>query len=140
MYLSFLRPLGPPQASIVSRFLSTSTPITPTAIRSQPANPPKSTPPINHTLLPYRVNRTPSRKLPVYTETKRGGNLKLTKLRKIEGDINTLRLHLKEALRLDEKQIVINRQTNHIVITVSYSPWTCAVPYAQNLREKWPLY
>jgi len=48
--------------------------------------------------------------------TKRGGYLKQTRLRKIEGNITLLRTHLQEALGLEEKDIVINQLTRHIII------------------------
>ena len=52
-------------------------------------------------------------------KAKRGGNLKQTRLRKIEGDIAALRAELQEALKLDEKECVVNQLTKHIIIKVS---------------------
>jgi large subunit ribosomal protein L49 len=120
MYLKFLRPLGPPRSSIIARFLSTSAPNSTTTPPSPPSQPTSTSTVTKPTPLPYRVNRTPSSYLPIYTLAKRGGNLKLTKVRKIEGDINTLRSHLLEALQLGEKEIEINRLTNHIIIKASH--------------------
>jgi Mitochondrial large subunit ribosomal protein (Img2) len=75
--------------------------------------------PISSHLL-YRVERTPSSNLPIYVYSKSGGTRKETKLRKIEGDIDTLRVQLRDALKVEDKDIVINRLTQHIVIKVSH--------------------
>jgi large subunit ribosomal protein L49 len=50
---------------------------------------------------------------------KRGGNMKLTKLRRIEGDVTALRNDLREALGMDEKEVTINQLTRHIIVKVS---------------------
>lgn len=125
MYLSFLRPLTLPRASTLQRFLSTSSTSTtkPSSSQSAGATPislessPKSSP--QSSSLPYHVERTPSSNLPIYLLAKRGGNLKQTRLRKIEGDINTLRVQLRDALKVDDKEIVINQLTKQIIIRVS---------------------
>jgi large subunit ribosomal protein L49 len=140
--LSFLRPLALPRASTIHHFFSasasTSSTSTSPLINSSSASipiPPPTSPQAEETLahttstskptspiLRYRVNRTPSSNLPVYLLGKRGGNLKQTKLRKIEGDINTLRIELRDELKLNDKDIVINQVTKHIMIRVSYCP------------------
>jgi large subunit ribosomal protein L49 len=51
---------------------------------------------------------------------KRGGNMKLTKLRRIEGDVTALRNDLREALGLEEKEVTINQLTRHIIVKVCY--------------------
>ena len=105
MHMSVLRPLALPQPAILSRFLTTST----TSAAASPSS--------EH--LPYRVNRTPSKQLPIYLLAKRGGNLKQTRLRKIEGDINTLKEDLKQALGIvEDKEIQINQLTRHIIVKV----------------------
>lgn len=133
-YLPFLRPLALPKASTLQRFLSTAASSSSTSfIPSKTSSPtestsstqdsgPESYPSSRPTspLLSYRVNRTPTANLPIYLLAKRGGNLKQTKLRKIEGDINTLRVHLRDALNLEDKEITINQLTKHIIIRVSY--------------------
>jgi large subunit ribosomal protein L49 len=65
------------------------------------------------------VSRTPSLFLPVYQDTKRGGNKKLTILKKIEGDARALKSELKAALKLEDGHIKINHVTGHIEISVS---------------------
>lgn len=66
--------------------------------------------------LPYFVTRTPSNELPVYTLAKRGGNLKLTRVRKIDGKTESLRDELRTALGLREEEGWINRITGQIML------------------------
>lgn len=56
--------------------------------------------------------------LPIYHVAKRGGNLKQTRVRKIEGDVALLREQLRTALGLDESEIAINPLTKHIIVKV----------------------
>jgi large subunit ribosomal protein L49 len=105
-----------PRPSTLHRFLgiakaSTAAAPSPSAATSIPASSPSQT-------KPYRVLRTPSNNLPIYLLRKRGGNLHQTKLRKIEGNINVLRKELREALGMDEKEVVINQLTKAIIIKV----------------------
>ncbi|KAB5542591.1 putative mitochondrial large ribosomal subunit L49 [Coniochaeta sp. 2T2.1] len=65
---------------------------------------------------PYLVSRTPSLFLPVYQDTKRGGNKKLTVLKKVQGDARVLKEDLRTELGLEEGQIRINHVTGHIEI------------------------
>lgn len=118
LYFNFLRPLALPHASTLSRFLSTSStsPTKSSSPSSQPSKSKLSTESAGSILLPYRVLRTPSQQLPIYNLAKRGGNLKQTRLRKIEGDINVLRAHLQKALGLEDKEVVINQLTRHIIV------------------------
>ena len=44
--------------------------------------------------------------------------MKLTKLRRIEGDVNALRTELQEALGLEQKEVVINQLTRQIIVKV----------------------
>lgn len=109
VHMSFLRPLALPQTAIFARFLSTSTPATAASPSSSAAASPEQ--------LTYRVNRTPSKQLPIYLLAKRGGNLKQTRLRKIEGDITKLKDDLQQALGITEdKEIQINQLTRHIIV------------------------
>lgn len=68
--------------------------------------------------LPYHIHRTASQQLPVYHDSKRGGNLLQTKIRNISGNIEPLRHAVQRALGLGDEQIVINRLTGHIIIKV----------------------
>ncbi|KAM3083301.1 54S ribosomal protein img2, mitochondrial [Clarireedia jacksonii] len=116
--LSFLRPMALPRATTLRRFLgvaklSTDAPIT-TASMSTPVS--ASTKPATAPKQPYRVSRTPSNKLPVYLLNKAGGNLKQTRVRKIEGDVKVLRTQLQQALGLGEKEVTINQLTQQIII------------------------
>ncbi len=66
--------------------------------------------------LAYFVTRTPSKELPVYQLTKRGGNMKLTRIRKIDGRPETLRDALRVELNLGEKEAVFNAVTRQVVL------------------------
>ncbi|KAL3426248.1 mitochondrial large ribosomal subunit l49 [Phlyctema vagabunda] len=97
--LSFLRPMALPRPATLQRFLAT-------AAASNAAAPVSA----------YRIARTASKNLPIYLLEKRGGNMKLTKVRKIEGDVSVLRAELQEALGLGEKEVVINQLTKQIIV------------------------
>ncbi|KAK8163043.1 mitochondrial large subunit ribosomal protein-domain-containing protein [Phyllosticta citrichinensis] len=66
--------------------------------------------------LPYFVLRTGSAKLPVYSETKGGGTLRQTKLRKISGDVRALKKALQSELGLDPSEVKINDLTQQILV------------------------
>jgi large subunit ribosomal protein L49 len=116
MFLSFLRPLALPRAATIGRFLSTSSQTASPGTAPQPADAAKDS---ATAVLPYNVRRTPSSKLPIYLLAKRGGNLRQTKLRKIDGDIEKLRVQLRDALQLGEDEIIVNQLTKQIIIRVS---------------------
>ena len=63
---------------------------------------------------PYFVRRTPTRNLPVYQEAKRGGNLKQTRIRKIEGDGQELVKQLDERLEPRPEWIRLNPVNQHV--------------------------
>jgi len=42
--------------------------------------------------------------------------MKLTRLKRIEGDVNALRNDLREAFGMDEKEVTINQLTRHIIV------------------------
>lgn len=69
---------------------------------------------------PFVINRTPSNNLPVYFLTKRGGNKKLTLIRKLEGDRVALAQWLAEDLGLEKKQVRVKSPTNHVELDVSF--------------------
>lgn len=109
-YLSFLRPLALPRSSTLTRFLSTT---------SEAANTTSSASTSTPQSLEYRVSRTPSAQLPIYLLAKRGGNLKQTRVKKIEGNIAKLREDLKVALGIEEdREIQVNHLTRHIIVKV----------------------
>ncbi|EMD00075.1 hypothetical protein BAUCODRAFT_21735 [Baudoinia panamericana UAMH 10762] len=66
--------------------------------------------------LPYFVTRTPSMELPVYQLRKRGGNMKLTRVKKVDGKVESLRDELRAALGLGEKEAVVNPVTRHVML------------------------
>lgn len=116
--MSFLRPLALPRAATLTRFLSTSTEAassttSTSSTTSSPSAPSQS--------LEYRVSRTPSAQLPIYLLAKRGGNLKQTRVKKIEGNIAQLREDLKVALGIEEdREIQVNHLTRHIIVKVCF--------------------
>lgn len=68
---------------------------------------------------PYFVSRTPSQNLPVYHLAKRGGNYKLTVVKKIEGNKQALRQSLAEALGIDDMLVKVKVPTGHVEVKVS---------------------
>ena len=56
----------------------------------------------------------------MYSDSKRGGNLKLTLVRKVSGEVGVLRDALREVLRasvgLDKERVVVNERTRQVVI------------------------
>ncbi|RKF54050.1 putative mitochondrial large ribosomal subunit [Golovinomyces cichoracearum] len=64
----------------------------------------------------YCVRRTPSNQLPIYHIEKNGGNKKLTRIRKVEGNVKALRDELREAMNLTEKECTINHLTGHVLV------------------------
>jgi large subunit ribosomal protein L49 len=103
--LPFLRPMALPRPATLNHFLgvsrlSTITASTPAAAR------------------PYFITKTPSNQYPIYTLSKRGGNMKLTRIRRIEGDLTALKKDLQAALNVAEKEVTINQLTRHIIVKV----------------------
>ncbi|KAL8797588.1 MAG: hypothetical protein Q9195_000405 [Heterodermia aff. obscurata] len=81
-----------------------------------PSYPPPTPDPAQIVKLPYYIHRTGSQQLPIYKLAKRGGNLRQTRLRKVEGDLARLRTDLQDALNLESEHIKINQLTKHIII------------------------
>jgi large subunit ribosomal protein L49 len=128
LYMSFLRPLALPRASTLHRLLSTSS----SAAETSTSTSASETSP----QLTYRVSRTPSMQLPIYLLAKRGGNLKQTRLRKIEGNIVELKEDLQRALGIvEEKDIQINQLTRHIIIKVR----SFMLPQGRLWKWKWAI-
>ncbi|THZ41353.1 hypothetical protein D6C87_05792 [Aureobasidium pullulans] len=82
--------------------------------------------------LPYFVTRTPSNELPIYTLRKRGGNMRLTRVKKIDGKIDVLRDALQMELGVPDAECVINRLTNHVMIKGWHKPRIEAFLKARN--------
>jgi large subunit ribosomal protein L49 len=58
----------------------------------------------------------------VYHLAKRGGNKKLTSIKKVEGDRARFRAALARDLGVPEKGVVVNNLTGHVIVPVgSYS-------------------
>ncbi|KAI0517773.1 mitochondrial large subunit ribosomal protein-domain-containing protein [Xylaria bambusicola] len=67
-------------------------------------------------VLPYFIGRNNFGAIPAYHREKRGGNLKLTILKRAEGDLMALKQDLKAALQLSDDEVSINSKTRHIVV------------------------
>lgn len=68
--------------------------------------------------LPYFVERNPFNNFGVYQQKKRGGNLKVTLLKKGAGDLVALKNDLIDALQLRAEEVSINNVTKHIMLKV----------------------
>lgn len=90
----------------------------PAAPKSEPTTP---TTPEPRGPPPFVITRTASQNLPVYPLSKRGGNKKLTLIRKLEGDRNVLAQWLAEDLGLDKKKVRVKAPTNHVELEVCFS-------------------
>ncbi|KAL1602838.1 54S ribosomal protein img2, mitochondrial [Paraconiothyrium brasiliense] len=70
----------------------------------------------------YHVARSSSRNLPIYTDYKRGGNLHLTTVRKITGDLSALRDELRVFLNKKNEDVKINSLTQHVIVKGHHVP------------------
>lgn len=70
--------------------------------------------------LPYFVTRSANNELPIYTLRKRGGNLLMTRIKKVDGERAILRDELKSVL--GKKEVVVNQTTGHIMIKGHVKP------------------
>lgn len=73
---------------------------------------------------PYYIERTPTRNLPVYQLAKAGGNLRMTRVRKVGGDAEALRGQLERFLEPRPEYVRINPINGHVEMKVSFS-WGC---------------
>ncbi|KAH7095574.1 mitochondrial large subunit ribosomal protein-domain-containing protein [Paraphoma chrysanthemicola] len=106
------------QASIPKRADAVPTP-PPTSKPNTKASLKSTTPPSpNLPLSPprYHVSRSASKNLPIYTDYKRGGNLHLTTVRKITGDLSALRDELRVYLNKKNEDVKINDLTKHVIV------------------------
>jgi large subunit ribosomal protein L49 len=70
----------------------------------------------------YHVARTSSKNYPVYTDYKRGGNLHITTIRKITGDLSALRDELRVFLNKKNEEVRINALTQHVIVKGHHVP------------------
>ncbi|KAL5415316.1 hypothetical protein PMIN06_004337 [Paraphaeosphaeria minitans] len=70
----------------------------------------------------YHVARSSSKNLPIYTDFKRGGNLHLTTVRKITGDLSALRDELRVFLNKKNEDVKINSLTSHVIVKGHHVP------------------
>ncbi|RDL31855.1 uncharacterized protein BP5553_09257 [Venustampulla echinocandica] len=118
--LAFLRPRAVPRPSTIARFLGTTratSSSSPSASASTPISTHLAKSPVPSNSKPYRVPLTPSDCFPVYQLKQRGGNKLLTRVKNIQGDIAAFKTDLQKSLAVaDDKEVVINQLTGHIVI------------------------
>ncbi|KXX73441.1 hypothetical protein MMYC01_210201 [Madurella mycetomatis] len=115
----FLQQTNPSASSSSILLLSRrylSTPATPTPRETTTSQPLPPQPSQQSQPRPFRVSRTPGNNFAVYQLAKRGGNKKLTTIKKIEGDRKAFKERLAEALGVDLKKIAINSLTGHVVV------------------------
>ncbi|KAI1344395.1 mitochondrial large subunit ribosomal protein-domain-containing protein [Xylariaceae sp. FL0016] len=96
-----------------ARSLATTT--DPTA-STEPATVPPPLEPSSQAQLPYFVGRNNLNNLAVYHKKKRGGNLKITTLKKGEGNLQSLKQDIRDALELPDRDISVNSTTRAIII------------------------
>jgi large subunit ribosomal protein L49 len=102
----------PPTASTPSSIPNTTSSLKSKSPKKQVSGVPKlSLPPPR-----YHVSRSASKNLPIYTDYKRGGNLHLTTVRKITGDLSALRDELRVFLNKKNEDVKINSLTSHVVV------------------------
>ncbi|KAF1838024.1 hypothetical protein BDW02DRAFT_542939 [Decorospora gaudefroyi] len=79
---------------------------------------PRTARPVTLSLPPpkYHVSRSASKNLPIYTDYKRGGNLHLTTVRRITGDLSALRDELRVFLNKKNEDVTISSLTGHVVV------------------------
>ncbi|KAF2242003.1 Img2-domain-containing protein [Trematosphaeria pertusa] len=70
----------------------------------------------------YHIARSASKNLPIYTDYKRGGNLHLTTIRKVTGDISALRDELRVFLNKKNEEVKINSLTQHVIVKGHHVP------------------
>ncbi|EME77945.1 uncharacterized protein MYCFIDRAFT_124968, partial [Pseudocercospora fijiensis CIRAD86] len=72
--------------------------------------------------LPYYVSRSNFNSLPVYLLRKRGGNLKQTRIKNIDGDRLKMKEELCKALELPADKAAVNSVTGHIIVRGHWKP------------------
>ncbi|KAI1114011.1 mitochondrial large subunit ribosomal protein-domain-containing protein [Nemania sp. NC0429] len=80
--------------------------------------------------LPYFVGRNNLNNLSIYHKAKRGGNYKITVLKRGEGDLASLKQDIQQALQLPDDEISINSQTKHIMLKVTSHTFRLTVLYS----------
>ncbi|KAJ1326069.1 large subunit ribosomal protein L49 [Microdochium nivale] len=106
----------PARALFIRSLATESTPVpeptattTPTPTTAAPSEAPRAR-------IPYIVGKNKFENFGVYHKKKRGGNLKTTEIKLVDGNIESLKQDLKAALRLENGDIAFNSTTRHLVI------------------------
>lgn len=70
--------------------------------------------------LPFSVGRTPSKNYPIYELAKRGGNKKLTTIKKVVGDRIVFRKNVARGLGLSPSDVKLSTLTGHFQVAGHY--------------------
>jgi large subunit ribosomal protein L49 len=106
-----------------SKSTSTSKPNTESSLTKKSSSKARTSSTVSIELPPpkYHVSRSANKNLPIYTDYKRGGNLHLTTIRKITGDLSALRDELRVYLNKKNEDVKINPLTQHVVVKGHHS-------------------
>ncbi|KAK4187628.1 mitochondrial large subunit ribosomal protein-domain-containing protein [Podospora australis] len=112
--------LQPQSSSILSnsrRFLSTETTTqsTPEPVPSQSPET-SAAPEARRQALPFSVGRTPSKNYSIYELAKRGGNKKLTTIKKVVGNPEAFKEYLARGLKVSPNDVKLNSLTGHFQV------------------------
>ncbi|KXJ89981.1 mitochondrial large subunit ribosomal protein-domain-containing protein [Microdochium bolleyi] len=113
--------LQPTRTLCMRSFATESTPapeLAATIPTTQPAEPAATAAPSEATRarIPYFVGKNKFNNFGVYHKNKRGGNLKTTEIKMVDGNIEALKQDLKASLRLESGDIAFNNTTRHLVV------------------------
>ncbi|KAK4178936.1 hypothetical protein QBC36DRAFT_323648 [Triangularia setosa] len=120
------RLLRPTPSPIFRQFLSTAPSQPQTQSDSALVSPPQQSgpkrlkpKPEQKPTYPFDIGRSATNNFSVYQLAKRGGNLKLTLVKKVEGNRIAFKEELGKALRLSPKDIKVSSLTGHVEVPVS---------------------
>ncbi|CAP61881.1 uncharacterized protein PODANS_5_2180 [Podospora anserina S mat+] len=103
----------PTLTPLLRQFLSTA----PNQPQKPSPSPPQSLPRQSQkTYFPFALGRSRTNNYSVYQDAKRGGNFKLTIIKKIEGNRIAFKQELAKALNLSPNDIKVNSLTGHVEV------------------------
>ncbi|KAF2470374.1 uncharacterized protein BDR25DRAFT_225956 [Lindgomyces ingoldianus] len=117
-----LHPLSAKAQKLASAASASSTASSSNPTLSNPAPHSCPTSPANLPPPAYHVARSIKKNYPIYTDYKRGGNLHLTTVRKVSGDLNALKDELRRFLNKRVGDVTINALTKHVIVKGHHKP------------------